>query len=175
MCVNNTLQQRQKQQQQYKHQQIDEDDDDDEGTAKAAEMSATAETAIKHNNCKYFSNNMSRIKTIATTQYLQQQQQQQYNILTTTTTTASVAAATSLTATAATTFNCKYRRKHILLLMLVLFHICSSFLTHVAAYNCSAPGGHCQNDGKCKEDVGQCICADGWQGPECQFCGGKVR
>lgn len=157
MCVNNTLQQRQ---QQYKHQQIDEDDDDDEGTA----------TAIKHNNCNYFSNNrifcnsLNISRTNITTQCLHQQQ---YNAITTT--------ATAAVSSATATFNCKYRRKHILLLLLVLFHICSSFLTHVSAYNCTAPGGHCQNDGKCKEDVGQCICADGWQGPECQFCGGKVR
>ncbi|XP_075145870.1 attractin-like protein dsd [Haematobia irritans] len=70
------------------------------------------------------------------------------------------------------TFNSKYRRKYLLLLVLVLFHICSSSLTRVTAYNCTAGGG-CQNNGICKED--QCICADGWQGPECQFCGGKVR
>lgn len=71
-----------------------------------------------------------------------------------------------------TSFNSKYRRKYLYLLMLVLFHVCSSSLARVTAYNCTAAGG-CQNNGSCKE--GQCICADGWQGPECQFCGGKVR
>ncbi|XP_023308777.2 attractin [Lucilia cuprina] len=158
MCVNNTLQQRQ--------QYIDEDDDDDEGTTAAS-------AAIKHNICKYASNNRnnlnnffnSRTNNTTTQQYLHQQQ---YNAITTT-------VVPNVTTATTATFNCKYRRKHILLLLLVLFHICSSFLTHVSAYNCSAPGGHCQNDGKCKEDVGQCVCADGWQGPECQFCGGKVR
>lgn len=77
--------------------------------------------------------------------------------------------------TTATMFNSKYRRKYVLLLLLVLFHICSSSLTKVTAYNCTAAGGRCQNNGRCQEDIGQCICADGWQGPECQFCGGKVR
>lgn len=33
--------------------------------------------------------------------------------------------------------------------------------------------GYCLNGGVCKN--GTCACKDGWQGPECQFCGGKVR
>lgn len=31
----------------------------------------------------------------------------------------------------------------------------------------------CMNGGVCGN--GTCVCADGWQGDECQFCGGKVR
>uniref|UniRef100_A0A2M4CRS9 Putative attractin n=1 Tax=Anopheles darlingi TaxID=43151 RepID=A0A2M4CRS9_ANODA len=31
----------------------------------------------------------------------------------------------------------------------------------------------CMNGGVCKN--GTCLCPDGWQGSECQFCGGKVR
>lgn len=31
----------------------------------------------------------------------------------------------------------------------------------------------CQNGGSCAN--GTCVCAEGWQGDECQFCGGKVR
>lgn len=31
----------------------------------------------------------------------------------------------------------------------------------------------CMNGGVCKN--GTCVCKDGWQGSECQFCGGKVR
>lgn len=157
MCVNNTLQQRQ---QQYEHQQIDEDDDD--------EVAAL----IKHSNCKHKSSNIKSIIDSCSISRTKKTKclHQQYNVIKTATTTLS-----PLLSTTATTFNCKYRRKHILLFLLVFFHICSSFLTNVSAYNCTAPGGRCQNDGKCKEDVGQCICADGWQGPECQFCGGKVR
>lgn len=34
-------------------------------------------------------------------------------------------------------------------------------------------GGSCMNGGVCKN--GTCVCKDGWQGSECQFCGGKVR
>lgn len=34
-------------------------------------------------------------------------------------------------------------------------------------------GGGCMNGGVCKN--GTCVCKDGWQGSECQFCGGKVR
>lgn len=33
--------------------------------------------------------------------------------------------------------------------------------------------GGCMNGGVCRN--GTCICRDGWQGSECQFCGGKVR
>lgn len=39
---------------------------------------------------------------------------------------------------------------------------------------CSAQElGSCMNGGVCVN--GTCLCADGWQGDECQFCGGKVR
>lgn len=69
------------------------------------------------------------------------------------------------------TFNAKYRRKCLLLLSLLLFHGCFSGLHSASAYNCNT--NPCQNDGQCLD--GQCICADGWQGPACQFCGGKVR
>lgn len=69
------------------------------------------------------------------------------------------------------TFNAKYRRKCLLLLSLLLFHGCFSGLHSASAYNCTT--NPCQNDGQCLD--GQCICADGWQGPACQFCGGKVR
>lgn len=31
----------------------------------------------------------------------------------------------------------------------------------------------CSGNGVCKNDT--CVCYDGWQGPQCQFCGGKVR
>ncbi|GLV41896.1 distracted [Carabus blaptoides fortunei] len=31
----------------------------------------------------------------------------------------------------------------------------------------------CGGNGVCKNDT--CVCYDGWQGPQCQFCGGKVR
>lgn len=34
-------------------------------------------------------------------------------------------------------------------------------------------GGACMNGGVCRN--GTCLCKDGWQGSECQFCGGKVR
>ncbi|XP_030564001.1 attractin-like protein 1 [Drosophila novamexicana] len=69
------------------------------------------------------------------------------------------------------TFNAKYRRKCLLLLSLLLFHGCFSGLHSASAYNCTT--NPCQNDGQCLD--GQCICAEGWQGPACQFCGGKVR
>ncbi|XP_017143549.1 attractin-like protein 1 [Drosophila miranda] len=81
---------------------------------------------------------------------------------------------TPTTTTTSPTFNAKYRRKCLLLLTLLLFHGCFSGLHRASAYNCTAHGSRCQNDGQCQED-GQCLCADGWQGPECQFCGGKVR
>lgn len=71
-------------------------------------------------------------------------------------------------------FNAKYRRKCLLLLLLLIFHGCFSELSRVSAFNCTVQGNHCQNEGQCQKD-GQCLCADGWQGPECQFCGGKVR
>lgn len=90
-------------------------------------------------------------------QQLQQQQQHQHQSLLCNSTTP--------------TFNAKYRRKCLLLLSLLLFHGCFSGLHSASAYNCTT--NPCQNDGQCLD--GQCICAEGWQGPACQFCGGKVR
>uniref|UniRef100_A0A1B0BSW5 CUB domain-containing protein n=1 Tax=Glossina palpalis gambiensis TaxID=67801 RepID=A0A1B0BSW5_9MUSC len=74
-----------------------------------------------------------------------------------------------------TLFNAKYRRKCLMLMFMMLVHAGFNDLTRVSGtgYNCTAHGGVCQNEGQCKEDT--CLCADGWQGPECQFCGGKVR
>lgn len=40
---------------------------------------------------------------------------------------------------------------------------CTTNLSHNSCMN----GGVCIN--------GTCVCPDGWQGDECQFCGGKVR
>lgn len=156
MCVNNTLQQRQ---QHYEHQPVDEDDDD--------EGAALIRQNCDHTNSNQTFTNICCISRTNPTPCSHQHQQ-----LNETTTTAG--SPSNVSSATASTFNCKYRRKHLLLLLLVAFHICSSFLANVAAYNCSLAGGHCHNDGKCK-DNGQCVCADGWQGPECQFCGGKVR
>lgn len=103
------------------------------------------------------SNNNNPIVVDINTQQRQQQQQKQHQSLHT----------ESITPT----FNAKYRRKCLLLLSLLLFHGCFSGLHSASAYNCTT--NPCQNDGQCLD--GQCICADGWQGPACQFCGGKVR
>lgn len=39
--------------------------------------------------------------------------------------------------------------------------------------------GKCANDSTCMNGGvcinGTCVCPDGWQGDDCQFCGGKVR
>lgn len=46
-------------------------------------------------------------------------------------------------------------------------------VTSASAAKCSETENNCMNGGTCRN--GTCICADGWQGDECQFCGGKVR
>lgn len=88
------------------------------------------------------------------------------------------------TATSLFHYNKRYRgcRKYkivmaitMLLSLGLLVHIGSDGSSTVSAYNCSAHNGYCQNNGQCKEDIGKCVCTDGWQGSECQFCGGKIR
>ncbi|XP_067009750.1 attractin-like protein 1 isoform X3 [Anabrus simplex] len=69
-------------------------------------------------------------------------------------------------------FKSKYRRKcyfrHELLCLVVLY---SYLFNLVNSANCT--GVQCVN-GECVNGTG-CVCFDGWQGPSCQFCGGKVR
>jgi len=114
---------------------------------------------LSYNNidCSYSNNSGVVVVSDINTQQQQQQQQYQYQSLHCDSTTP--------------TFNAKYRRKCFLLLSLLLFHGCFSGLHSASAYNCTT--NPCQNEGQCLD--GQCICADGWQGPACQFCGGKVR
>lgn len=68
-------------------------------------------------------------------------------------------------------FKPKYRRKlsNILYLLIILVILLNFFI----CVNCKCTDLSCMNGGQCKNDT--CICTDGWQGSECQFCGGKVR
>lgn len=128
--------------------------------------SRTTPTTCSNSNANYNKNSISSYSTnnnivvvdINTQQRQEQQQEQKHH--------------QSLHTECITpTFNAKYRRKCLFLLSLLLFHGCFSGLHSASAYNCTT--NPCQNDGQCLD--GQCICADGWQGPACQFCGGKVR
>ncbi|RZF37106.1 hypothetical protein LSTR_LSTR013802 [Laodelphax striatellus] len=68
-------------------------------------------------------------------------------------------------------FKTKFRRKYGIQSVILCFVIVySSVFTIFCSAKCSDV--HCVN-GECVN--GTCVCLDGWQGPSCQFCGGKVR
>lgn len=50
---------------------------------------------------------------------------------------------------------------------------CESLSADAAVAQHCASDLSCQNGGACVN--GTCVCREGWQGDECQFCGGKVR
>ncbi|XP_060527876.1 attractin-like protein 1 isoform X2 [Cylas formicarius] len=69
-------------------------------------------------------------------------------------------------------FKSKYRRKQLfwqLLCSLLVLMCVSQFVSS----KCIDDPVVCGGNGVCKNDT--CVCYDGWQGPSCQFCGGKVR
>ncbi|XP_045475580.1 attractin-like protein 1 isoform X2 [Harmonia axyridis] len=68
-------------------------------------------------------------------------------------------------------FKSKYRRKSfqwtfMCCAILVILEIAD--LVHAKCQDTN-----CNGNGVCRNDT--CVCYDGWQGPQCQFCGGKVR
>lgn len=70
----------------------------------------------------------------------------------------------------------KYRRKCVRYLPLMYFCVIALFFCcccAIAEVNAKCTDVSCMNGGICGN--GTCVCADGWQGDECQFCGGKVR
>lgn len=69
-------------------------------------------------------------------------------------------------------FNVKYRRKIAVFSLLLFIAVFSSVLALSEAVNCTSDAA-CMNGGICKNR--SCVCPDGWQGPFCQYCGGKVR
>lgn len=73
-------------------------------------------------------------------------------------------------------FKSKYRRKRTTAVDLVVLQLLLTFVSAAMASVGTAPdrcadvecgNGVCQN--------GTCVCHDGWQGPQCQYCGGKVK
>lgn len=67
-------------------------------------------------------------------------------------------------------FKSKYRRKFsrfspFLCSVLIVLLFCNGVLSKCSDLNCL--------NGVCKNDT--CVCLEGWQGPECQYCGGKVK
>lgn len=69
-------------------------------------------------------------------------------------------------------FKSKYRRK----LSFVLHITCSTIV--VLGTSCfvnakCSDSVACGENGVCKNET--CVCFDGWQGSECQYCAGKVR
>lgn len=58
--------------------------------------------------------------------------------------------------------------------MCIFLVVTNFFLLNVnVAYGLCRNGTLCINGGVCVN--GTCICPDGWQGDNCQYCGGKVR
>lgn len=70
-------------------------------------------------------------------------------------------------------FKSKYRRKCNVLWFglwgLIVFLGCVWSVAEAKCHDSASCGGN----GVCKNET--CVCYDGWQGPQCQFCGGKVR
>ncbi|XP_038219732.1 attractin-like protein 1 [Zerene cesonia] len=67
-------------------------------------------------------------------------------------------------------FKSKYRRKccwfsPFLCSVLIVLLFCNGVLSNCSDHNCV--NGVCRND--------TCVCNEGWQGPECQHCGGKIK
>ncbi|XP_072933991.1 attractin-like protein 1 [Epargyreus clarus] len=67
-------------------------------------------------------------------------------------------------------FKSKYRRKWswfspFLCSVLIVLLFCDGVLSRCSDHNCL--------NGVCKNDT--CVCIEGWQGPECQHCGGKIK
>ncbi|XP_013142133.1 PREDICTED: attractin isoform X2 [Papilio polytes] len=67
-------------------------------------------------------------------------------------------------------FKSKYRRKYswfspFLCSVLIVLLFCHDVLSRCSEHNCI--NGECRNE--------TCVCFEGWQGPECQHCGGKIK
>lgn len=67
-------------------------------------------------------------------------------------------------------FKSKYRRKFswfspFLCSVLIVLLFCDGVLSRCSDHNCL--NGVCNNE--------TCVCYEGWQGAECQYCGGKVK
>ncbi|XP_041985454.1 attractin-like protein 1 [Aricia agestis] len=67
-------------------------------------------------------------------------------------------------------FKSKYRRKcswfsPFLCSVIIVLLFCNGVLSKCSELNCL--------NGVCKNDT--CVCEEGWQGPECQHCGGKIK
>ncbi|XP_046973176.1 attractin [Vanessa cardui] len=67
-------------------------------------------------------------------------------------------------------FKSKYRRKWswfspFLCSVLIVLLFCHGVLAKCSDHNCL--------NGVCKNDT--CVCYEGWQGPQCQHCGGKIK
>lgn len=67
----------------------------------------------------------------------------------------------------------KSNQKCIFCLLLISFILLVSVDRSVDAISRCISSSSCMNGGLCIN--GSCVCTDGWQGDECQFCGGKVR
>lgn len=69
-------------------------------------------------------------------------------------------------------FKSKYRRKtHTYFYMNGILYVLFVLLNGIKA-KCT-DDSQCGGNGLCKNET--CICQEGWQGSQCQFCGGKVR
>lgn len=69
-------------------------------------------------------------------------------------------------------FKSKYRRKCCVQWILEFCFVLGA-LTLMSDVSAKCTETSCGSNGVCKNDT--CVCSDGWQGAQCQFCGGKVR
>lgn len=70
-------------------------------------------------------------------------------------------------------FKSKYRRKFGLVVQIT----CSTAVVLLAScsfVNAKCTESTCSGNGVCKNND-TCVCFDGWQGPQCQYCAGKVK
>lgn len=70
-------------------------------------------------------------------------------------------------------FKSKYRRKCYFRKVLISGLVFFGALSLVSKVSAKCDNSNCNGNGVCKNE--SCMCYDGWQGAQCQFCGGKVR
>lgn len=69
-------------------------------------------------------------------------------------------------------FKSKYRRKSINIWPLFLY-ISTFTVTASTLVSAKCKDTDCNGNGVCKNET--CVCYDGWQGSDCQYCAGKIR
>lgn len=61
----------------------------------------------------------------------------------------------------------KFKNTIFVLFVIIIYSSLVTAISHNKCKDVNCINGVCMN--------GSCICNDGWQGPLCQYCGGKIR